>query len=62
MRIHRISIRNFRGVVACEVELSQTGVTIIEGPNEAGKSSLAMAIDLLFDDRDRKSTRLNSSH
>ncbi|MGD0985279.1 MAG: AAA family ATPase [Acidimicrobiales bacterium] len=49
MRIHRISIRNFRGVVACEVELSKTGVTIIEGPNEVGKSSLAMAIDLLFD-------------
>lgn len=49
MRIHRISIRNFRGVVACDVELSQTGVTIIEGPNEVGKSSLAEAIDLLFD-------------
>ena len=49
MRIHRISIRNFRGVVACDVELSQTGVTIIEGTNEVGKSSLAEAIDLLFD-------------
>jgi len=49
MRIHRISIRNFRGVNTCEIELSQTGVTIIEGPNEAGKSSLVEAIDLLFD-------------
>jgi uncharacterized protein YhaN len=49
MRIHRISIKNFRGVVASEVQLSPTGVTIIEGPNEVGKSSLAEAIDLLFD-------------
>ncbi len=51
MRIHRISIRNFRGVIACDVELSRTGVTIIEGPNEVGKSSLAEAVDLLFDRR-----------
>jgi DNA repair exonuclease SbcCD ATPase subunit len=33
----------------CEVTLASTGVTIIEGPNEIGKSSLAEAIDLLFD-------------
>ena len=49
MRIKRISIRNFRGVLACEVALATTGVTIIEGPNEVGKSSLAEAIDLLLD-------------
>lgn len=49
MRIHRISIRSFRGVERCEVALAPTGVTIIEGPNEIGKSSLAEAIDLLFD-------------
>ena len=49
MRIHRISIRNFRGVESCEVALASTGVTIIEGPNEIGKSSLAEAVDLLFD-------------
>jgi DNA repair exonuclease SbcCD ATPase subunit len=49
VRIHRISIRNFRGVDSCEVALAPTGVTIIEGPNEIGKSSLAEAIDLLFE-------------
>ena len=36
-------------MLACEVALATTGVTIIEGPNEVGKSSLAEAIDLLLD-------------
>ncbi|MCL4423426.1 MAG: AAA family ATPase [Actinobacteria bacterium] len=49
MRLHRIRIENFRGVASCEVDLSANGVTIIEGPNEVGKSSLAEAVDLLFD-------------
>jgi len=49
MRILRISIRNFRGVTACDVSLSPVGMTIIEGPNEVGKSSLAEAVDLLLE-------------
>lgn len=49
MRIHRITLRNYRGVERCEVVLPATGVTIVSGPNEVGKSSLAEAVDLLFD-------------
>ena len=49
MRLLRIKIRNFRGVRECEVHLPSNGVTIISGPNEVGKSSLAEAIDILFD-------------
>ena len=49
MRILRITLRNFRGVVSREVRIPPGGVTVIEGPNEVGKSSLAEAIDLLFD-------------
>lgn len=49
MRILRLAIRNFRGVDACELVLPATGVTVIVGPNEVGKSSLAEALDLLFD-------------
>ena len=48
MRIRRIAIRNFRGVEACDVHFPPRGVTIIEGPNEVGKSSLAEALELLF--------------
>ncbi len=49
MRIRRISIRNSRGVTACDVSFPPDGVTIIEGPNEVGKSSLAEALDLLLE-------------
>ena len=49
MRLLRIKIRNFRGVRECEVQLPSNGVTVISGPNEVGKSSLAEAIDVLFE-------------
>ena len=45
MRIQRILVRDFRGVDEAEVMLGD-GVTIIEGPNEAGKSTLAEAFRL----------------
>jgi DNA repair exonuclease SbcCD ATPase subunit len=57
MRILRIKIRNFRGVGECEVKFATEGVTIIEGPNEVGKTSLSEAIDLLLTERDDSSKR-----
>lgn len=48
MRIHRIRLRNFKGVENCEVHVPADGVTIIEGDNEVGKSSLAEALRLVF--------------
>ncbi|MBM3665704.1 MAG: hypothetical protein FJW92_07920, partial [Actinobacteria bacterium] len=50
MRILRVSLRDFRGVAAADVDLASEGVTIVEGPNEAGKSTLADAIDMLLAD------------
>lgn len=47
MKIERILLRNFRGVAEHEV-MPSDGVTIIEGPNEVGKSSLAEAVNLLI--------------
>ncbi len=52
MRIRRITLRNYRGVDERTVVFEPCGVTIVQGPNEAGKSSLAEAIDLLFDELD----------
>jgi hypothetical protein len=49
MRFLSLSLRNFRGVEAADVAFQPHGVTVISGPNEIGKSSLAEAIDLLFD-------------
>jgi hypothetical protein len=48
VRILRISLRNFRGTVSSEVRFAPTGLTVIEGPNEVGKSSLAEALDLVL--------------
>ncbi len=49
MRLLRISLKNYRGVERSEVEFGATGLTIVEGPNEVGKTSHVEAISLLFD-------------
>lgn len=52
MRLHHIEIKNFRGIKEAQVDLNIHGITIIEGPNEIGKSSIAEAIDLIFEFND----------
>ncbi len=52
MRIHRVKLCNYRGVSHSEVMFPAQGVTIIEGDNEIGKTSLSEAIDLLLAERD----------
>jgi hypothetical protein len=55
MRIHRIKLCNYRGVSQTEVTFPIQGVTIIEGDNEVGKTSLSEAIDLLLAEKDDSS-------
>jgi hypothetical protein len=57
MRIHRIRLRNYRGVEEHEVVFPPTGVTVVQGDNEVGKSSLAEALDLLFDAQDSSTSK-----
>jgi hypothetical protein len=57
MRIHRIRLRNYRGVDEHEVVFPPTGVTVVQGDNEVGKSSLAEALDLLFDAQDSSTSK-----
>jgi chromosome segregation ATPase len=52
MRILRLLLRNYRGVRERELRLAPSGVTVVHGPNEIGKSSLAEAIDLVFEELD----------
>jgi DNA repair exonuclease SbcCD ATPase subunit len=58
MRILRLRVRNYRGVVEHEVAFAPSGVTVIHGDNEVGKSSLAESLDLLFDYRDDSTHRV----
>ena len=52
MRIDQVRLKNFCGVTEVEVKFAPTGVTIVHGPNEGGKSTLMHAISVLFDHRD----------
>ncbi len=52
MRIHRLRLAHYRGIVEREVTFATTGVTVIEGPNEIGKSSMAEAMALVLEELD----------
>ena len=49
MRFLRLRIANYRGIESCEVRLGSLGITLVQGPNEVGKTSLGEAIGLLFE-------------
>ena len=49
MRLHRITLRDVRGVSQRTVHLPDSGVVVVEGPNEVGKSTLLEAFDRLLD-------------
>ncbi|MDF0530334.1 AAA family ATPase [Tsukamurella sp. 8F] len=57
MRLHRLKVTDFRGVAAREVEFAATGVTLLTGPNEAGKSSLLEALGLLLEVKSTSKSR-----
>ena len=48
MRLHRVRLCNYRGVADCEVEFPAQGITVIEGPNEVGKTSIPEGLDLVL--------------
>ncbi|MBW4079051.1 MAG: AAA family ATPase [Acidobacteria bacterium] len=52
MRILRIRLQSFRGVDDATIKFAHDGVTIVEGPNEIGKTSSVIGLDLLFTEYD----------
>lgn len=49
MRVHRLRVKDFKGLGEVCLDIPAAGVTVIEGKNEAGKTSLIEAIALLLD-------------
>lgn len=49
MKFIRLRVANYRGIAAAEVKFGSAGITLVQGPNEAGKTSLGEAIGLLFE-------------
>jgi hypothetical protein len=48
MRIRRIKVRNYAGIAEAEVMFPDTGITIIVGDNEVGKTSMIEAVDMIL--------------
>lgn len=44
-----MQLRNYRGVVKSDVKFSKSGVTIVEGPNEVGKTAISEGLQLAID-------------
>lgn len=61
MRFHRVRLTDYRGIHHCEFEPRETGVTVLEGDNEVGKSSIAEALWLVFEQHDDSSSQLVKS-
>jgi len=57
VKLHRMSLRNYRGIAQRDIELPENGVVVISGANEIGKSSMIEALDLLLDAKDRSTKR-----
>ncbi|MGB7450203.1 MAG: AAA family ATPase [Ornithinimicrobium sp.] len=57
MKIHRLRLRHVKGVQDVTVELPDSGLVVIEGPNEVGKSTLLEALDRLLDPKLKATSR-----
>ncbi|MEX1027705.1 MAG: AAA family ATPase [Candidatus Paceibacterota bacterium] len=57
MRIRRIKVRNYAGIDEAEVSFPESGITIIEGVNEIGKTSMIEAVDAILAYLDSSSAR-----
>lgn len=61
MRILRLRLRDYRGVADRDIRFAERGVTVVEGANEAGKSSMIEALELLIDTRaDSKAAKVRA--
>ncbi|CAN5365790.1 AAA family ATPase [soil metagenome] len=57
MKLIRVTLTDFRGVASSSVEFAAPGVTIVIGPNEIGKSSIAEALRLIRVHKDSSTHR-----
>ncbi|MGB3484198.1 MAG: AAA family ATPase, partial [Mycobacterium sp.] len=57
MRLHRLALTNYRGITHREIDFPDHGVTVVHGVNEAGKSSMIEALDLLLESKDRSTKK-----
>ena len=42
MKFIHLRVANYRGIATAEVKFGLAGITLVQGPNEAGKTSAAI--------------------
>ncbi|MCG7597372.1 AAA family ATPase [Mycobacterium sp. PSTR-4-N] len=57
MKLHRLTLTNYRGITHRDITFPDSGVIVISGANEIGKSSMLEALDLLLDAKDRSTKK-----
>ena len=57
MKLHRLVLKNYRGIDYRELDFPDHGVVVISGANEIGKSSMVEALDLLLESKDRSTKK-----
>jgi hypothetical protein len=57
VKLHRLVLRNYRGITYRDIEFPDHGVVVISGANEIGKSSMIEALDLLLHSKDRSAKK-----
>jgi uncharacterized protein YhaN len=57
MKLHRLVLKNYRGIDYREIDFPDHGVVVVSGANEIGKSSMVEALDLLLEFKDRSTKK-----
>lgn len=57
MKLHRLVLKNYRGIAHREIEFPDHGVVVVCGDNEIGKTSMVEALDLLLEFKDRSTKK-----
>ena len=57
MKLHRLVLKNYRGIEHREIDFPDHGVVVVSGANEIGKSSMVEALDLLLESKDRSTKK-----
>jgi chromosome segregation ATPase len=57
VKLHRLRLRHVKGVQDATVRFPDSGLVVLDGPNEVGKSTLLEALDRLLDPRLKSSSR-----
>lgn len=51
MRLHSITLQDYRGIAERHIDFDDHGITVIAGPNQSGKSSVIEAINLVLTEK-----------